>query len=209
VRTLAPEHFLSAEEQRAETLRNVVHLKVCYHGSNKVADIYFLRGELAQQDQTAIRESLRPWETTWRTGPAHPLGLFPYHETLAEGYSWAHVEAYAQYAEASAESAWHCQDSLAEKVALLKDDSYVDLAHQGSGEYVSEEVKTNGTYISEAVNENGTYTTYRDDSGTDLCMVAFSPCVVDRQMPIQPKAQQSVDCGYPGHSRYQAAIVEI
>lgn len=32
--------------QREETLRNVLHLKVLYRGSEEVADLYFLRGEV-------------------------------------------------------------------------------------------------------------------------------------------------------------------
>jgi len=106
---LKPEWYLPEDVIRAQTVRNVMHLKVHYT-NGEVGDIYILRGEMGPETIAEKREMLKKWETVFAT-----KGKFPNHATgIGEGHSWEHMNAYAEYARLSAEQAWNMDDGMAQ-----------------------------------------------------------------------------------------------
>jgi len=100
---LADDDFLDTEVMEAETLRHSTRLIVRYNDGS-LCDFFFLRGEVSPAKQRQVREHLKPYEPCsllWTT-----IGKFPGHSTLGEGYTYAHVNAYAEYAKTSMRHAW-------------------------------------------------------------------------------------------------------
>jgi len=100
---LEDDDFLDTEVMEAETLRHSTRLIVRYN-DGLLCDFFFLRGEVSPAKQRQVREHLQPYEPCsllWTT-----IGKFPGHSTLGEGYTYAHVNAYAEYAKTSMRHAW-------------------------------------------------------------------------------------------------------
>jgi len=101
---LFDEDYLSTEVMHNETLRHSAHFRIKYCNGT-TGDFYYLRGECAPQDLAEVRESLKPYEPStqlWTT-----IGQYPGHSTLGEGWTYAHIDAYAKFSRISAEHAWN------------------------------------------------------------------------------------------------------
>jgi len=109
-----PEHFLDSLTMRAETLRHSVHLHVKYSNGNR-GDMYYLRAECDPDDLEKVHKYLADYDPTpgvpWTT-----MGRYPSHSTMGEGYTWRHINAYAELANTATQHAWASglKDHLAE-----------------------------------------------------------------------------------------------
>jgi len=128
---ITAEDFLSEEIMQEETLRHSVHLRIRYD-NQETADFFYLRGETSPGSIADVRSALKPHEPSslpWTT-----KGRFPHHSTVAEGYTWSHFNAYAQYAERSLHHAWKrglravAKSKMAQKPARTSRDTNTDLA---------------------------------------------------------------------------------
>jgi len=115
---LLPEDYLNTEVMRKETLRHSAHFVVRYNNGS-TGDFFYLRGEHSPEDLQAVRSYLKEYEPSgqlWTT-----IGSYPGHDTLGEGYTWAHVDAYAQFSKTSMEHAWNhgLRDIISHLIAAL------------------------------------------------------------------------------------------
>lgn len=95
--------FLESEVMRKETLRHSIRFSVRYN-DNTHGDFFFLRGETSPEDLVTVHASLKPYEP--RNLPWTTLSLYPHHELPAEGFTWPHIDAYAEFSKISMQHAW-------------------------------------------------------------------------------------------------------
>jgi len=100
---LMEEDFLSTEVMHTETLRHSAHFKVRY-SNGATGDVFYLRGETAPEDLREVRGFLKDYEPA--THIYTTIGQYPSHSTLGEGYTWAHIDAYAKFSHKSTQHAW-------------------------------------------------------------------------------------------------------
>jgi len=97
-------HYLHPRIMREETLRHSVHFKVKYANGN-TGDVYYLRAEVDPDDMYKVHRYLEKHEPSpglpWTT-----MGKYPAHSTIGEGYTWRHVNAYAELANTACQHAW-------------------------------------------------------------------------------------------------------
>ena len=118
--------FLPVVDQQL-LLRNVLHVEAVYADGNK-GQVYFLRGEIDSDRLAEVRKNLAPDERKCSNGQPPmgvvPDGQFPSHSTgSGEGYGWAHINAYAAYAKASAAQAWYGPTGLARRLGVSSESS--------------------------------------------------------------------------------------
>jgi len=83
--------FFLNEQDMAHLARDVLHLMVTYPNAKK-ADVFFICPEPTVGEIWTSRAALEEKERL--CGGYMTMGKFPQHQTLGEGYSWAHIDAY-------------------------------------------------------------------------------------------------------------------
>lgn len=116
------ENFLPTVVIENETLRHFVHFVVRYN-DGVMCNFYFIRGEHSPEDLADVHAELSQYEPS--KAPWTTLGDYPYNSTLGEGYTWAHVNAYAEYCRKSLKSAWlhGLKDQVNSSQVMLEDDA--------------------------------------------------------------------------------------
>jgi len=112
--------YLESDVMRKETLRHAAHFRVVY-SNGSCGDFFFLRGETSPNDLEEVRAYLKPYEpspTPWTT-----IGAYPGHSTLGEGFTWPHVDKYAEFSKISMSYAW--KRGAREKVLKVQHDAEV------------------------------------------------------------------------------------
>jgi len=113
-----PEHFLDSLTMRAETLRHSVHLRIKYSNGNW-GDMYYLRAECDPDDLEAVHEYLEDHEPT-PGAPWTTMGKYPSHSTMGEGYTWRHINAYAELANTATQHAWASVNGLKDHLSKCR-----------------------------------------------------------------------------------------
>jgi len=108
-------YFLDSDVMRAETLRHSLSFTMTFNDGNR-GDFFFLRGETSPDDLATVRAHLKPYEPcdlAWTT-----LSLYPGHALPAEGFTWPHIDAYAEFSKISMQHAW--ENGLSSKIRKHK-----------------------------------------------------------------------------------------
>lgn len=114
--------FLDSDVMEQETLRHSAHFWVRFNDGSR-GDFFFLHGELSPNQKDAVRGQLKGHEfcqLPWTT-----IGSFPYHHPWTQGYTWAHMNAYAEFGKTTMEYVWH-KHGLKDKILGSKDPLAID-----------------------------------------------------------------------------------
>lgn len=148
-----PEHFLDSLTMRAETLRHSLHLRIKYSNGNW-GDMYYLRAECDPDDLEAVHDYLEDHEPTpglpWTT-----MGKYPSHSTMGEGYTWRHINAYAELANTATQHAWASTNGLKDHLSKCRVKSKKKKSKKSEDESCADKVRGhNGKHWTDVYSRN-------------------------------------------------------